>query len=99
MKNKAETRIALSNFITLIQNWFNTNIKTIRSGNGQEFIWNDLFEKIGIIYQTSCVETPQQNVIVERKYQHILNIIQSVLFQFDVPVIFWSYALIHVVHT
>jgi len=59
MKNKAGTRSALLNFITLIQNQFNTNIKTIRSDNGQEFMWNDLYKKMAIIHQISYVETPQ----------------------------------------
>jgi len=50
---------------------------------------------MGIMYQTSCVETPHQNAIVERKHQHILNVVRSLLLHSDVPIIFWSYAIIH----
>jgi len=61
-------------------------------------MWSDLYEKMRIIHQTSCVETPQQNAIVERKHHHIINVVRSLLFHSDVPNIFWSYALIQVVY-
>jgi len=39
-------------------------MKIIRVDNGKEFCWNDLYDKNGIIHQSSCNETPQQNSIV-----------------------------------
>jgi len=80
MTTKSETRNALSRFITLIHNQFNTAIKVIRSNNGSEFVCATLYESLGILHQTSCFETPQQNSIVERKHQHILNVMRSLLF-------------------
>jgi len=80
MKNKGETKPVLSKFVTLIKNQFDRKIKIIRYENNQEFAWQEFYDIEGIVHQTSCVETPEQNVIVERKHQHILNVTSSILF-------------------
>jgi len=57
MKIKAETREAISSFINLIQNQFNVRVKIIRSNNGSEFPYKDLYNRLSIIHQTSCIDT------------------------------------------
>ena len=44
----------------------------------------------GIIHQTSCIGTPQQNERVKRKHRHILNIARSLRFQGNLPIQFWG---------
>jgi len=53
------------------------------------------YSSIGILHQTSCVETPQQNSIVERKHRHLLNVTRSLLFHSKLHKCFWSYDLTH----
>jgi len=93
MHNKSETRTHLTNFINFVENQFETKVKVIRSDNGHEFKMNEFFSSKGIIHQTSCVETPEQNGIAERKHQHLLNVTRALLSQSKISTHFWSYAL------
>lgn len=39
----------------------------------------------GIVHQSSCVETPQQNDTIERKHQHIINVDRAISFHANLP--------------
>lgn len=47
----------------------------------------------GIIHQTSCPYTPQQNGVTERKNRHLMEVVRSMMFHTNVPKRFWSYAV------
>lgn len=98
MKTKTETRPSIFKFITFVKNQFDAKIKIIRSDNGMEFNMPDYYAFLGVLHQTSCVETPQQNSIVERKHRHLVNVTRALLFQSHLAKSFWSFAVSHSVH-
>lgn len=74
----------------MVERQFQKQVKMVRSDNGTEFLClRPYFAAHGIVHQTSCVATPQQNGHVERKNRHILNVARALRFQASVPIRFW----------
>ena len=72
---KLEVQNVLKHFIQYADRQFNKPVRMVRSDNGTEFmVLTSYFKDNGIVHQTSCVGTPQQNGRVERKHRHILNV-------------------------
>ncbi|KAA3482589.1 Retrovirus-related Pol polyprotein from transposon TNT 1-94 [Gossypium australe] len=94
---KSEVRTHIQNFFTLIETQFSSKIKVFRTDNGREFDIPAFYASKGIIQQTSCVGTPQQNVLVERKHQYILNVSWALLFHSSLPKHFLGHVVLHFV--
>ena len=96
LKRKDEVTEVFKSFYTMVQNQFGKGIKFFRSDNGGEFVnqvLREFFVNKGIIHETTCVGTPQQNGVAERKNRHILETARSLLFEYRVPQIFWDCAV------
>ncbi|CAA7018786.1 unnamed protein product [Microthlaspi erraticum] len=96
---KREVALTLQNFFAMVERQFEKQVKMVRSDNGTEFTcMKSYFAKEGIIHQTSCVGTPQQNGRVERKHRHILNVARALMFQAKVPIKFWGECVLSACH-
>ncbi|CAN1266026.1 Retrovirus-related Pol polyprotein from transposon TNT 1-94 [Linum perenne] len=98
MKSKSDARKLLMDFCVMVKVQFHKLIKVVRSDNGLEFNMPEFYSSKGIIHQTSCVYTSQQNGRVERKHQHVLAVTRALLIQSSLPISFWGYAVLHSVH-
>ncbi|XP_013632843.1 PREDICTED: uncharacterized mitochondrial protein AtMg00810-like [Brassica oleracea var. oleracea] len=84
----------MQRFYAYAERQFKLPLQKVRSDNGTEFMClREFFQEKGIVHQTSCVDTPQQNGRVERKHRHILNVARALLFQSSMPVEFWGEAI------
>ncbi|CAN1346939.1 Retrovirus-related Pol polyprotein from transposon TNT 1-94 [Linum perenne] len=98
LKLKSEVRPLVIKFFAYVKTQFEASIQILRTDNGKEFLLPEFYGGQGTIHQTTCVQTSQQNGIVERKHQHILAISRALTFQSFLPLSFWSYAVIHAIH-
>lgn len=74
-------------------------VKTVRTDNDTEFMTlAPYFRDTGIIHQTSCMYTSQQNGKVKRKHLHNLNVARIYLFQSWLPVGFWGESILASAH-
>ncbi|KAK1414103.1 hypothetical protein QVD17_29844 [Tagetes erecta] len=97
LKNKSEVFTKFTNFYAMVKTQFKSNIQILRSDNGGEFVNNPMKEfcqREGIIHQTSCAHTPEQNGVSERKNRFLLEITRALMIESQVPKFFWSDALV-----
>ncbi|KAK1420482.1 hypothetical protein QVD17_22111 [Tagetes erecta] len=97
LKTKDQVSECIESFLNLMRNQYGATVKICRSDNGTEFTnlkLQNIFDKLGIIHQTSCAYTPQQNGVVERKHRHLLNTARSLLFQGGLPLNMWNESIL-----
>ncbi|KAL5737920.1 hypothetical protein ACOSP7_030681 [Xanthoceras sorbifolium] len=99
MRHKNEAQSILKRFFNYVFTQFESRIKTFRSDNSGEFIsLCSFFHDNGVIFQYSCVYTPQQNGVVERKHRHILQVARALKFHAQLPSQFWGECALTAVH-
>ncbi|RVW94908.1 Retrovirus-related Pol polyprotein from transposon TNT 1-94 [Vitis vinifera] len=93
MKEKSEVGHIFQTFNLMVQNQFNSKIQVLKSDNAKEYFTSSLstyLQNHGIIHISSCVDTPQQNGVAERKNRHLLEVARCLMFSSNVPNYFWG---------
>lgn len=93
LKTKCDVSDYVISFYNLLGNQFGKFVKMFRSNNGTEFVNSNLgefFKAKGVVHQTSCAHTPQQNGVLEHKHRHLLNVARSLMFQGGIPLNMWN---------
>lgn len=95
LKNKNEALKSFIEYKTLVENQTNKKIKIIRSDNGREFCnaeFNYYLKKTGIVHQTTCPYTPEQNGLSERMNRTLVEKARCMLFDAQLSKKFWAEA-------
>jgi hypothetical protein len=101
LKHKDEVFSVFKSFHAMVNTQFSAKIQVLRSDNGGEYVnhqFHDYFNLHGILHETSCPQTPQQNGIAERKNRHILETARALLINAHAPSRYWTDAVTTAVH-
>ena len=85
----------------LISNQFGKTVKRFQTDNGTKFFNSEVktyFLENGIVHESSCVNTPQQNGLAERCMGYILATARSLLFQANMSKKYWGEAVLTAAH-
>ena len=97
MKNRAELFSIFQKFYVEIQTQFIISIRVLCSDNVREYFsvpFTSFMSQHGIIHQSSCAHTPQQNGVAERKNQHLVETARTLLLHSNGPFRFWGDAIL-----
>ena len=93
MKNQAELYSIFQKFYAEILTQFNISIRVLRSDNVREYFsatFISFMSQHGILHQSSCAHTPQQNRVAERKNRHLIETARTLLLHYHVLFHFWE---------
>ena len=88
MKTRAKLFSIFYKFHAEIRTQFNTSIRILRSDNAKEYLSasvSSFMSSHGILHQSSCAYTPQQNGVAERKNRHLVETAGTLLLHHKVP--------------
>nr|KYP63600.1 Retrovirus-related Pol polyprotein from transposon TNT 1-94 [Cajanus cajan] len=97
MKDRTELLSIFMSFFNEIKNQFGRLIKIFRSDNAKEYFSSELSSFLssqGVLHQSTCPHTPQQNGIAERKNRHLVETVRTLMLNTNVPVHHWGDAIL-----
>ncbi|GJS36534.1 retrovirus-related pol polyprotein from transposon TNT 1-94 [Tanacetum coccineum] len=96
LRSKDEAPNAIIKCIKNIQVHLNATIRNVRTYNGIEFVnqtLRDFYENVGISHQTLVARTPQQNSVVKRRNQTLVEAACTMLIFSKAPIFLWVEAI------
>jgi len=96
MKHKSKTFENFKEFQNEVENQCGKKIKALRSDRGGEYLSHEFsnhLKSCGIVPQLMPPRTPERNGVSEQCNQTLLDMVRSMMSQFDLPLSFWRYAL------
>lgn len=96
LKTKSDVCSKFVEFYHLIDTQYQKKIQILRSDDGGEYVnanLQDFTKTHGILHQTSCPHTPEQNGVAERKNRVLLEMTRAMMLESHVPKTFWPEAI------
>ena len=97
MKERSEVFEIFKKLCVEDKTQFGHSICILRSDNAKEYFsihFSNYLQASGILHQSSCSHTPQQNGVAERKNHHLLEIARCLLLHMNIPRPFWRDAIL-----
>lgn len=97
LKDKAAIGTVLLNFCKMIATQFGTPIQKFRMDNACDYFnhhMHQFFQQEGIVHESSCIDTPQQNGVAEQKMRHLFNVARTLLHHHHLPKLYWGKAVL-----
>ena len=98
---KSEVASTVRYFFAMIHTQFGRGIQRFRSDNARDFVNADLasyFAERGILHETSCVATPEQNGMAEHRMCYVTSTARTLLLNYHVPWTYWGEAILTSTH-
>ncbi|KAK9714860.1 hypothetical protein RND81_06G125700 [Saponaria officinalis] len=92
LSQKSEAFETLTAFYEYVKTQFEKRIKF------DDFQCWKFFETNGVVHQTSMVDRPQQNGVVERKHRHLLEISRALRFHSGISLNYWGDCVLAAAH-
>ena len=93
MSEKFEVEKLFKDFYKMVEPQFQFKINIFHTDNGtnsfNEHMGRFLKEN-GIHHQSTCMDTPQQNGIIDRKNKHLLEVARVIMFYMNVSKYLWG---------
>ncbi|GJS16006.1 retrovirus-related pol polyprotein from transposon TNT 1-94 [Tanacetum coccineum] len=96
LRSKDETPDVIKTFLKKFQVLLQALVITVRTDNGTKFknqMLKEYFDDVGISHQTSSVKTPQQNGVVERRNQMLVEAARTMLIFSCAQLFLWADAI------